>query len=97
MDELHEREAAHRIRPARGDVERQGGAPVLRDEDEIVEMQGIEKRLEVADVIDEAILDIRLAGLAIADQIRRHAAGDGGDVRDDVAPDERRRGIAVQE
>src|SRR5262249_59250527 len=39
----------------------------------------------------------RLAGAAHADQIRRQASRDACGVRDDVAPEVRRRRIAVQE
>jgi hypothetical protein len=53
------------------------GAPVLGDENDLVEIERVDEGMEVADVIDKPVLDIRLAGLAIADQIRRDARAVG--------------------
>jgi hypothetical protein len=96
-DEFHECESNDARRPPRREVEGKRGTPVLRDEHHVVDLQRVEEGIEIADLIDEAIVDVRLAGLAVADQVGRDAARDGRDVRHDVPPDERRSRIAVQE
>src|SRR5439155_24661405 len=76
------------------DAERR--APIVYDEGEAVEPERAEETVDVERVIDEAIADIGFVGAAHADQIGRDAAADVAHVRDYVAPQIRRRWIAVQ-
>jgi len=52
---------------------------------------------EVPEVVEVGVVDVGLIALAHADEVRRHAAGERLDVRDDVAPEVGRRRVAVQE
>ncbi len=78
-------------------VEGQGTAPVVADEDDPVEAQRLEPGVQVAGLVVEAVVDVRLAGGAHADQVRREHPGPAGQVRDDVAPEVGGGGVAVQE
>jgi hypothetical protein len=55
-------------------------------EDDVSQAERLEPRVEIPDVIGEPVCDVRLAGSAHADQVRRQAAGLARDVRDHVAP-----------
>src|SRR5262249_51467839 len=96
-DELHEGKPAHETGPPRGEMKRQRRAPVLRHQIGALDSRRRNERVEIADVIAEAIRDVRLARLAEPDQVGRNAMRDRRDMRQDVAPDERRSWIAVQE
>ncbi len=78
-------------------VEGQGAAPVVADEDDPVEAQRLEPGVQVAGLVVEAVVDVRLAGGPHADQVGREHPGPAGEVRDDVAPEVGRGGVAVQE
>jgi hypothetical protein len=78
-------------------VKSQCRSPVLGHEKEPIDVEGFDECIEVSRVIEEAILDIRLSRLPKADQVGRNAARHGRHLRHDVAPDERRSRIAVQE
>src|SRR5258707_7036234 len=69
--------------------------------DPLVHFQGLEQGVEVAAVLDEAIragATVRqLVGVAHADQVRGDAAAAWLQVRQHVAPEVRRGGIAVQQ
>src|SRR6185437_12663366 len=95
--EFHESKAAHEIRPARGKVIGQRRAPVLRNEIRGVDAEPMDKGIEIVDVIEEAVSDVGLAGLAKPDQIRRDAMRDRRHKRHDMAPDVGRSRIAMQE
>jgi hypothetical protein len=66
-----------------------------------VHIQGLEQGVEVAAVLDEAIRGEatvgQLVGVAHADQVGRDAAASALQVRQHVAPEIRRGGIAVQQ
>src|SRR5258708_215875 len=79
-----------------------GRAPVRDDEgDPLGHIQGLEQGVEVAAVLDEAIragATVRqLVGVAHADQVGGDAAASWLQVRQHVAPEVRRGGIAVQQ
>jgi hypothetical protein len=69
--------------------------------DALVDIQGLEQSVEVAAVLDEAIraeATLRqLVGVAHADQVGGDAAASWLQVRQHVAPEVRRGGIAVQQ
>jgi hypothetical protein len=69
--------------------------------DPLVHIQGLEQGVEVAAVLDEAIragATVRqLVGVAHADQVGGDAAASWLQVRQHVAPEVRRGGIAVQQ
>src|SRR5882724_7218828 len=71
-------------------------SPILRDEVGRTNAGRRDEGVEIANVIVEAIVDIRLAGLAEADQIRGYASRHRRDKRQDIAPNVGRRRIAVQ-
>ena len=96
-DELHEGEAEHALRPAGGVVEGESRAPVLGEDDEAIEPERRDEGVEIVDLVGEAIGDVGLAGLTVADQVGRDAARHRRDPRDDVAPDMRGSGVAVQQ
>lgn len=68
-------------------MKRKRGAPILRHQHHIADIERVEEGIEIADMVEEAIVDVGLAGLAIADQVRRDAAAERRDMRNDVAPD----------
>src|SRR5882762_9374429 len=83
-----------------GPVEAEGRAPVMDDErDPLAHIQGLEQGVEVAAVLDEAIraeATVRqLVGVAHADQVGGYAAAEYLQVRQHVAPEVRRGGVAV--
>src|SRR5262245_51746138 len=83
-------------------VEAQGRAPVVDDErDPLADAELLEERVEMAAVLDEAIrvraARDELVGVAHPDEIGRDAASRTLEVRDHVAPEIRRRRVAVQE
>jgi hypothetical protein len=80
-----------------GAVEGEHAAPVVADQHRRRQVAGGEPGVEVAGVVGVAVGDVGLAGLTHADEIRREGAGLAGDVGDDVAPDVRRRRVAVDE
>jgi hypothetical protein len=74
----------------------------MNDEgDPLVQIQGLEQGVEVAAMLDEAIgagATVRqLVGVAHADQVGGDAAASWLQVRQHVAPEVRRGGIAVQQ
>src|SRR5882724_209743 len=71
-------------------------SPILREEVGRTNAGRRDEGVEIANVIVEAIVDIRLAGLAEADQIRGYASRHRRDKRQDIAPNVGRRRIAVQ-
>lgn len=89
--------AAHHLWPARREVEGERRAPVLRHEIRRRDPGGGDESVEIADMIGEAIGDVRLARQAEPDQVRRDAARHRRDVRENVAPDEGRGRVAMQE
>lgn len=96
-DELHEGEAAHEGRTARGEMKCERSAPILGNEISRGQAELFNQRIKVAGVINEAVGDVGLAGLAEADEVGRDAMRDRRHQRQDVAPDVRGGGIAVQE
>jgi len=70
-------------------------SPILRDEVGRTNAGRRDEGVEIANVIVEAIVDIRLAGLAEADQIRAMLAH-RRDKRQDIAPNVWETSIAVQ-
>src|SRR6516162_4928832 len=101
-DRLHERTALHGVAMAVAPVEAEGRTPVMDDErDTLAHIQGLEQGIEVAAVLDEAIragATVRqLVGVAHADQVGSDAATSWLQVRQHVAPEIRRGGIAVQQ
>src|SRR3989442_5860775 len=101
-DRLHERDALHGLAVAVGPVEAEGRAPVMDDEgDPLAHIQGLEQGVEVAAVLDEAIragAAVRqLVGVSHAYQVGGDAAASWLQVRQHVAPEVRRGGIAVQQ
>src|SRR5262249_690955 len=95
-DRFHEGEPTHARLVAHRTVEAERRAPIVYDEGDAVEPERLEETVDVARVIDEAIADIGFVGAAHADQIGRDAAADAAHMRDYVAPQIRRRWIAVQ-
>src|SRR5262249_29257453 len=101
-DRLHVRDTFHRLAVAVGPIEAEGRAPVMDDEgDALVHIEGLEQGVEVAAVLDEAIRAGaavgQLVGVAHADQVGGDAAAWWLQVRQHVAPEIRRGGIAVQQ
>ena len=94
-DELHERQAANKIRAALGQVKGKRRSPILHHEIGRADPRFRDECVEIAHMILDAIGDVRLARLAEADQVRGDAMGDVGDKRNDVAPDEGRGRIAM--
>ena len=85
------------LRPPRREMEGERRAPVLRHHHHLADAERVEEGVEIADMVEEAVVDVGLARLAEADQVRRDAAAERRDMRDDVAPDVGRGRIAVQE
>ena len=71
----------------------------MHDEDHVaLDPDRLEPGVEVALVIGEAITAVRCrTRIAHADIVRRQAAAEGQQMRDDVSPQVGRRGVAVQE
>src|SRR6266853_4015141 len=85
-----------------GPVKAESRASVMDDEgDPLAHIQGLEQGVEVAAVLDEAIragATVRqLVGVAHADQVGGDTAASWLQVRQHVAPQVRRGGIAVQQ
>ena len=78
-------------------MEREPCSPILRHEVGRFDPRLGDEGVKIADVVLEAIGDVRLARLAEADQVRREAMREVGDERNDVAPDVGRGRIAMQE
>jgi hypothetical protein len=102
QDRLHIRDTLHGLAVAVGPVEAEGRTPVMDDEgDPLVHTQGFEQGVEVAAVLDEAIragATVRqLVGVSHANQVGGDAAASWLQVRQHVAPEVRRGGIAVQQ
>src|SRR5262249_18280949 len=98
---FHVRDTLHCLAVAVGPVEAESRAPIVDAEgDPLVPIQGLEQGVEVAAVLDESIragAAVRqLLGVAHADQVGGDAAAYWLKVRQDVAPEIRRSGIAVQ-
>ncbi len=91
-DRLEERDPADPLGVAGRPVERERAAPVMADEDHVLELQRVEPGVEVARVVGEAVGDVGLARAAHPDQVGGEAAGR----REHVAPHVRRGRVAVQ-
>src|SRR5207248_814704 len=64
----------------------------------VAQREGLEPGVQITRVVREAVVAAgRLARTAHADEIGRQAATGAGEVRNHVAPEIRRRGVAVQE
>src|SRR5262245_64393739 len=87
LDEFHERESRDRLGPTRGEVECERGSPVLRNEHDLVEIESRDEGVEIADMVDKPVFDLRLSGPAEADQIRGDAPRARCNMRGDVAPE----------
>ena len=71
--------------------------PILHDQVGAIDAQPIDQGIKIAHVIEETVGDVRLAGLAEADEIGGNAVRDRGNQRQDIAPEIGRGGVAVQE
>ena len=96
-DKLHEGKTAHKVRPAGRQMERQRGAPILPDQIGRGNFQLVDQGIEIADMVKKPVSDVGLARPPEADQVGGDAMRHGCNERQDVAPDVRRGGIAVQE
>src|SRR6185436_10160361 len=96
-DKFHEGEPADEVRPARREMEGQRRSPILRHEIGRPDTGSADEGVEITHLILKAIVNVGLAGLAVADQIRGDASRHRRDERDDVAPDVGRCGVAVEQ
>jgi hypothetical protein len=93
---------ADRARMAAGPVDRQHTTPVVADEgDPALHTELVEQGVEVAAVVDVPVAARSGSGQLVrhthADQVRRQAPATVRDPAEDVPPQVRRRGVAVQE
>jgi hypothetical protein len=95
--QLHQGDPAHPGWVASRAVHTESRTPGMTDHDDVAQTERGDERLEVARVIFDPVADVGLVGVPEADQIRSDATDLRSDVRGDVAPQIRRRGIAVQE
>src|SRR5204863_9992834 len=78
-DEFHEGESADEVRPACRQMEGQRRSPILRHQIGRTDTGRSNEGVEVTNLILEAIVNIWLAGLAEANQIRGDASRDRRD------------------
>ena len=95
-------DARHALGVAPRPVEAQHRAPVVEHEDGALAHAGeLEPRLEVSLLLGEVVAvrprGLELSRVAEADEVRRQAAAESGDVGDHVAPKVRRRRVPVEE
>jgi hypothetical protein len=69
----------------------------MRDEGNIGETKGMQPGIDIGKMIDKTICNMRLPGLPHANVIHRKTASVWFEMRDDIAPQIRRGGIAVEE
>src|SRR5262249_4819076 len=86
------------LRMTPGAIEADGRAPIVQDQRHVSrELQRLEPSIHVTRLIDETIdFARRLARPPHAHEIRRETPANGADVRNDVAPLVRPRGIAME-
>src|SRR3954465_2884537 len=70
---FHKRNACDAGLVATRPVETESRAPVMTDESDPIQFQGVEPDREVAGVVKEPILDVRLARATHADEVYREA------------------------
>jgi hypothetical protein len=80
-----------------GIVQAEARSPVVNDEGDVLELERLDEPLDVAVVIGEYVIDVRLIGLAETDVVRRDDPALIFDVGHDVAPQIGRCRLAVQE
>lgn len=95
-DIFHEGEAEHLLPIECGKVEGKRCSPILRDQEKWTGDHLFDEGFEIAELVEEGVVDVGLVGLAIADQIRCNAAPDRCHMRQDVPPDIGRRRVAVE-
>jgi hypothetical protein len=69
----------------------------VHDQGHPLQSQRLDEAVDIPDMVNESILEVGLVGLSHADEIDRDAPRVGLEVRHDVAPEIRRRGVPVQE
>ena len=95
---FHVGDSGDALRVSARPVERQRGAPVVADQSDSVEFEGVEPGVEVAGVIYEPVRAGRhFAGISHSDEIGRKAARASTDMRNYVTPQIRACGVAMQE
>jgi len=97
-DSLHVDDRPDSFRMSLRPVKAERGPPVVDDENHfLVERELLEPRVEIAPMIDEPVGAVRSrAGIAHADVVRRKAATERQQIRNDVAPEIGGCGVAVQ-
>jgi hypothetical protein len=93
--ELHQRKSAYAFFVSSRPIETERGTPVVEHEDDVVQIKRLDESLEVPRLIFHAVRDLRLCGTPHANEVGGDTTRVGRDVRDDVAPDVRRRRVAV--
>src|SRR5439155_26253401 len=73
-DRLEEGEAGHTVGMAGGPVEPEGTAPIVADDRDVPQVEGVEPGVQITGVVGEVVGDRRLAGAAHADETGRQAA-----------------------
>src|SRR5439155_18550543 len=96
-DRLHEGDSVHIALVPPRVVEAKRRPPVVNDERHVPQAQRIDEAVDIAGMVEEAVVKVGFVGLSHADQVERDAAADGRDVRYDVSPEIGRRRVAVQE
>ena len=68
-DGFHERDSLHTAGVLFGIVEAEARSPVVKDQGEVTESKGLDEPVEVLSVIEESLVEIRLARKAHTDQV----------------------------
>jgi hypothetical protein len=78
-------------------IEAERAAPIVQDQRDPLQLHCVEPRVQVAEVVEEPILDVGLPRATEPDQIDGQATSRPGQLGDHVPPQVRRGRIAVQE
>ena len=96
-DGLEKREAANAIGVSARPMEAEAGAPVVDDERQPIQPQGLDEPVDIARVVHEAVFDVWLVGAPEADEVGRDGPAERRQVGQDVAPQVARGRLPVEE
>lgn len=83
---FEEGDPGDKLRPPRQQVDAEDGAPVVTDHDQILQAGRVDEPVEVAAMVAEPVLEVRLRRAAHPDQVQGQTAAALRHRAEDVAP-----------